>query len=242
MISVCMTTYNGALFIKEQLESIRSQLSDNDEIIISDDGSTDETISIIESLNDKRIIILNHIHKDNPFYPKSTVAAVTYNFENALQKAKGDYIFLSDQDDIWYYNKVEKSLKFLSEYDLVLSNFSTIAENNNLIEEKYLKKCPYSKNNIFNILRPPFLGCCLAFNKKVLDKVLPIPEKVCIHDLWIGLVSNKIGKIKYIDEPLIYHRFWSKNTSNYGKKSPNTILVKLKYRFWNYYQILILQK
>lgn len=238
MISVCMTTYNGALFIQEQVKSILSQLCDDDEIIISDDGSTDDTISIIESLNDKRIKIITHTHKVNPFYPKSTVATVTYNFENALQKAKGDYIFLSDQDDIWYSNKVEMSLRYLLEYDLVLSNFSTIDENNNLIEEKYLKKCPFSKMNILNILKPPFLGCCLAFNKKVLDRALPIPECVCIHDLWIGLVSNKIGKIKYIDTPLIYHRFWSNNTSNYGKKSPNTFLMKLKYRFWNYYQLL----
>lgn len=95
MISVCMATYNGEEYIKEQLESILCQLGEMDEIIISDDGSTDNTLNIIESYNDSRIKI--HINTGKHGF--------VYNFENALQKAKGEYIFLSDQDDIWLPEK-----------------------------------------------------------------------------------------------------------------------------------------
>ena len=94
MISVCMATYNGAMFIKQQLESVLSQITDEDEVIISDDGSSDETLEIIKSLNDKRIKLLNHQHKKNKFYPKSPVASVTYNFEYALHACRGGNIFI----------------------------------------------------------------------------------------------------------------------------------------------------
>ena len=150
----------------------------------------------------------------------------------------GGVIFLSDQDDVWYPNKVKKCLSLLQENDLVLSNFSIIDENGNVVVERYMERCPFSQNNLYNILKPPFLGCCLAFNRKVLEKALPIPKKVCIHDLWLGLVANKYGKIVYYDDPLIFHRFWSNNTSNYGKKSENSLSMRIKYRFWNFVELL----
>ena len=89
MISVCIATYNGEHYINQQLKSILSQLSYNDEIIISDDSSNDKTINIIESFNDKRIKLLKYQKYFNPIY----------NFENTLKNVSGDYIFLSDQDD-----------------------------------------------------------------------------------------------------------------------------------------------
>jgi len=113
-ISVCMATYNGERYLKEQLDSILKQLSFTDEIIISDDGSQDRTIEIIESFGDSRIKLFH-----------STQQNLIYNFENALSKASGDIIFLSDQDDIWYENKVEKSMYHLQKYGLVFSNALT---------------------------------------------------------------------------------------------------------------------
>jgi len=89
MISVCIATYNGEKYIKEQLDSIINQLDKNDEIIISDDGSSDNTIKIIESYKDGRIVLYKNSFKN-----------VVLNFEFAIDKSKGDYIFLSDQDDI----------------------------------------------------------------------------------------------------------------------------------------------
>ncbi|HEY5589376.1 MAG TPA: glycosyltransferase, partial [Candidatus Paceibacterota bacterium] len=92
MISVCITTYNGEKHIQAQLDSILPQLCSTDEIIISDDGSTDRTIQIVEKYEDKRIKIYHHT-KYNKFC-KFPFSKITKNMENALIHAKGDYIFL----------------------------------------------------------------------------------------------------------------------------------------------------
>lgn len=85
-----MATFNGEKFIKEQIDSILCQLSDYDELIVSDDGSTDKTVDIIKSYNDRRISIFNHVRN---FETNSLTSIVSSNFENAIKHAKGDYIF-----------------------------------------------------------------------------------------------------------------------------------------------------
>ena len=95
MISVCMATHNGERFIREQIVSILRQLGPMDEVVVSDDSSTDGTTQVLRSLSDGRIRILHH-------QPRR----ITDNFENALKSAKGDYIYLADQDDIWVDGRV----------------------------------------------------------------------------------------------------------------------------------------
>ena len=129
MISVCMATYNGETYIKEQIESIINQLSSSDELIISDDKSTDNTLKIINEFKDPRIKIYIH-EKDHGFVK---------NFENALEKAKGDFIFLSDQDDIWLPNKVAATLKELEYYDFVVSDCITINKYGEIISHSRIK-------------------------------------------------------------------------------------------------------
>ena len=125
MISVCMASYNGEKFIKAQIGSILMQLGKDDELVISDDGSTDRTVEIIESYGDKRIRLLHH-HKN------LSIAKIRYsrnfyytteNFENALRAAKGDFIFLSDQDDIWAENKITECMAVFSDADCIMHNF-----------------------------------------------------------------------------------------------------------------------
>ena len=112
MISVCIATHNGGRFLKEQLTSILCQIGENDEVIISDDGSTDDTLKIINGFNDKRIIVVNQ--KSPKGLPAHEYA--TLNFENALKHAMGDYIFLADQDDVWVHNKVAVMMKYLENF------------------------------------------------------------------------------------------------------------------------------
>ena len=111
-ISVCIATYNGEKYIRDQLESILSQLDFCDEIVVSDDHSSDKTIAIIKSFNDDRIRVIYN----------SGQKGYTSNFENALKHAKGEYIFLSDQDDIWLKGKVDKCMEYLQDYDFVVSD------------------------------------------------------------------------------------------------------------------------
>src|SRR5665647_351760 len=97
MISVCLTTYNGEKYILEQIQSILCQIGYDDEVIISDDGSTDHTLKILNKQEDHRIII----------HHNSNSKGIISNIENALTHAKGDIIFLADQDDVWLPNKVK---------------------------------------------------------------------------------------------------------------------------------------
>lgn len=231
MISVCMATYNGGRFIKEQIDSILPQLSENDELIISDDGSTDRTLEIIASYKDERIKVFHHKKTVNKYYPTMKVCYSKSNFENALRQAKGDYIFLCDQDDIWEKNKVSESLELLKKYDYVIHNLSVIDENGNVLKEKYYKDQALTFKIFQDIKSLSFWGCCSCFNKKILKNALPIPKRVVQHDSWIGLVAEKIGRCVYIEKTFIRHRIYGENTSTGGKKSKNSTLLKICYRF-----------
>lgn len=231
MTSVCMATYNGERFIKEQIDSILCQLSPDDELVISDDGSTDRTLEIIASYDDKRIKVLHHKSFSSKSFKNSKLPTVSFNFENALKIAKGDYIFLSDQDDIWLPNKIKKSIDALQSADFALSNFSVIDDDGNLKVKKFYKNNPIKKLLLKNILNPHFIGCCLCFDKFILQRILPFPKTTLSHDFWIGLVSMKFGKVSFIDEPLILHRVGNFNTSTACRPSKNSFFIKLKYRF-----------
>jgi glycosyltransferase involved in cell wall biosynthesis len=224
MISVCIATYNGEKFIKEQIESILPQLDSSDEIIISDDKSIDSTINIINEFNDKRIkVIFNKLER-----------GYTNNFENALKHVSGDIIFLSDQDDIWRPNKVERCLEELKFYDIVVSDASIINSENEIISESYFNLRSPRKTFLGNIVKFSFLGCCLAFRSNILKKALPFPvkSKLCTHDNWLFLVGSCFFKYKILDEKLIFYRRHDGNVSTGGLISTTTIWFKIKYRFF----------
>ena len=235
-----MGTHNGSKFIKKQIESILLQLQREDELIISDDGSTDDTISIIESLNDNRIKVI-HFDGIYPTEKRYTIVnhKISYNFLNALNFATGDIIFFSDQDDIWKKDKVQISLKWLEHYDLVVSNFSIIDDEDNITLERFYQKMPAVRKYFIAALNPHMTGCAMAFKKEVLKYAIPFPEELsCGHDNWIGLCANKFGKITFIDEPLFLHRVHSSNNSYLGKKSNNSFFQKINWRLRLFYNIL----
>ena len=232
MISVCIATYNGAKYIKQQLESILSQIGNNDEIIISDDESVDKTVEIIKSINDSRIKILIH-KKENSEILKmksGSFMAVSQNFENALNNAKGDVIFLSDQDDYWLPNKVNTCLSALEENDIVMSNYSIAGENLDVKIESFYAHSPISKYLLVNIARSSFLGCCMAFRKCVLDYVLPFPKNLIGHDFWIGCLGVRNFRFLFIQAPLLLYRRTDSNVSTASAKSKNSLIYKIYYR------------
>jgi glycosyltransferase involved in cell wall biosynthesis len=225
MISVCMATYNGEKYIAEQIKSILSQLGEEDELVVSDDGSIDDTIKILESFNDSRVKIFHHnrnLDNKHPFYPS------TKNFENALAKTKGDYIFLSDQDDVWMPNKVQTTLPFLKEDSLVVSDAWIINENLEK-QEKLSKYMPYKKGYFRNFLKCTTQGCRIAFTKNIKNFCLPFPNGVVIHDFWIRQLAELKFKVSYIPEPLIFYRRHSNNLSKIIK-SKNSPFFMVKYR------------
>ena len=231
MISVCLATYNGEKFIKEQLNSILSQISKNDEIIISDDGSIDDTLNIISSLCDDRIkIYLN----DRINQKLASINLITSNFENALRHAKGDIIFLADQDDVWLNNKVECCMKYLQEYDYVVSDCLITDQHLNVKQtSRFYKGSGFTKNRWKALIAPtPYQGSCAAFNRKVLDIALPFPRRLQSHDRWIGYVSSFFFNYKIIDDSLIYYRRHNLNSSSFDEKSKNTLKSKIIARLY----------
>jgi glycosyltransferase involved in cell wall biosynthesis len=219
MISVCIATYNGEMFIHEQISSIMPQLSESDEIIISDDSSTDHTIDIIKSFNDKRIKVFDKQIFKNP----------TFNFEFALKQASGHIIFLSDQDDVWYHNKVDLMLNSLLTYDLVVCDCHIGNGNLKIIKDSHFK-WRESRTGIFkNLYKNSYLGCCMAFNRKILNKALPFPKYIPMFDTWIGLIGEVFFKTYFLDKKLMIYRRHDNNvtkvTSDY--KSTNNLKIKI---------------
>ena len=221
MISVCIATHNGDKYIKRQLETILSQLGESDEVVISDDGSTDETLSFIRDMDDNRLKVFNYIQ---PIKTKHSHEYVCHNFENALKHAKGDYIFLSDQDDIWLPNKVEVCMRALQEHDLVLHEFMHIDENDIVTQELHYNGA-FRRKNYF-LRAGKHYGCAMAFKRKVLEYALPFPPYLLLHDFWIGILAETLGDFCFIEQPLIKYRFHVQNTS----QIKNPLSFKLSYR------------
>lgn len=233
MISVCMATFNGHEYIKLQIDSILSQLSITDELIISDHGSTDGTIEIVLQYDDPRIILI----KSSPLViSKRKHMLVALNFNIALTEAKGDYIFLADQDDIWLGDRVSKCIPLLNEYSLVMCNCKLINSEGIFLGKMNWIENPISKYFIINLFNMPFHGCCMAFSSRVLNKCLPFPRGLVSHDNWIGLLATLLGKVIYLDEALIAYRRHSTNVSSRGVSS-NTFFFKIYYRLSILYQI-----
>lgn len=218
MISVCIATYNGEKYIREQLDSILMQLGSEDEVVISDDGSKDNTLKIVESYNDKRIIVLHNKGKHG----------FTHNFENAIKNAKGDIIFLSDQDDVWPESKVESFLEVIKPGYLVISDAwvcSGSLEKRFRLSEVRCFKSTYWQN----LYKGMFLGSTMAFTKDSLDYFLPIPN-VLGHDMWFALLSALKNKLIYLDKPLLLYRRHDATVTPSGGKSENSLLYRISYR------------
>lgn len=229
MISVCVATHNGEKYIKQQLESILSQLSQDDEVVISDDGSTDDTLSIINEINDSRIIVYQY---QQPSKTKHSHEYVCRNFENALKHAKGDYIFLSDQDDEWMPNKVEVCMKDLQDHDMVLHEFMHIDENENVIKPLHYNGTFRPHNYLLRVGK--HYGCAMAFRRSVLDYALPFPKHLLLHDYWIGILAETLGDFYFEEQPLLRYRIHLQNTS----QTKNSLRFKLSYRMRTMYNVL----
>ena len=204
-----MATYNGQLYIEEQLSSILKQLNNNDEIIIVDDCSKDKTVSIIESLQESRIKLLKNDKN----------IGVVGNFYKGLCHATGDFIFLSDQDDVWESNKVEKTLKELVNYDLICHDCKVTDSNLNEIYPSYISYRNSGKGVLKNYLKNGYIGCCMAFKKEVFEVAKTNFLEVPMHDVWLGLIAELKGyKVKFMDEILVKYRRHEDVVSETGRK------------------------
>ena len=207
-ISVAMISYQGAKYIEEQLDSILMQLGAEDEVVISDDGSTDGTREILAQYTrkDSRVRMIDG--------PK---AGVKKNVENALRACDGEYIFLADQDDIWMPEKVERVMDTFEKSGVGLVVHDALVTDGNC--QKVILDSFYSLKGsgagvLKNIWRNTYIGCCMAFKRDLLEQVLPIPNYIEMHDQWIGIINDQLKRgTTFIPEKLIKYRRHGSNAS-----------------------------
>lgn len=217
-----MATYNGEKYIQEQLDSFLIQTRLPDELIISDDCSTDKTLEICQTFAKRapfEVKILKNTQ--NLGYAK--------NFENAMKNCGGNLIFLSDQDDVWFPEKIEKVLNIFStnSAQLIVHDIEYCTQNLKPIGETKLKRSYMAVGT--KILHT---GMATALRSEFLKYCLPIPKnKYIAHDLWLSTCADLLNKKYILEEPLAYYRrhnnATSKDNMNYAKKTNKFYFFRL---------------
>lgn len=194
VISVALCTYNGEKYIREELESIIGQSYKNLEIIIVDDVSTDNTFDIVSdySKSDNRV----------KCYQNEVNLGFNKNFEKALTLTTGNYIAISDQDDVWLPDKLQLLLDNIKDNWLIFSNSSYIGDKT---QGKLLKNFRLPADYKGILLRNHVTGHTAMLNRSFLNFVLPFPQKG-YYDWWIGFVASYHNKIGFLDEALTLYR------------------------------------
>lgn len=232
-ISIAIATYNGEKYLREQLESLYSQTMSPDEIIVVDDCSTDNTITILEEY---------HQRYGLKYYVNEKNLGVNKNFEKAILLCNGDYIALCDQDDVWLPHKIETTYKKIKEIEnnepaLVSSlNISVDKDLNVLSKPKPkegtdLNATDYSKTLLGHYSQ----GCTLMMNRKLVKQIIPLPENEIVYDIYIGLVAAMIGNKCIINEPLMLYRHHNNNVLGKINNEKNNISKKFKCFYRNKY-------
>lgn len=204
-----MITYNGAEYLKEMLDSILVNLAKEDEIIVSDDGSTDGTWEMLEKYQkqDTRIRLV-----------KGPQQGVKQNVQNALKYCTGEYIFLADQDDVWTNDKVKKVMEVFETKDcsLVIHDAKVVRMTRPLqMELESFFAFRNAGAGVWkNIIKNSYIGCCMAFKAELLGVALPIPNDIEMHDQWLGVLNDKYYQKSYfLREPLLLYRRHGQNSS-----------------------------
>ena len=195
-----MATRNGETYIKRQLESILTQLTLDDEVIISDDSSSDRTVAIIKGFSDHRI----RLYENNKFF------SPIYNLENALKHASGEIIVLSDQDDVWMDNKITVIRREFSGSQsgikLIVLDGYIVDEDEKIIHDSIFERINSGKGLLKNIYDNTYMGCCMAFSQELLKVALPFTRTIPMHDMWLGLLAELFGTVEFIPTKTIKYR------------------------------------
>jgi len=213
-----MATYNGSEYVKAQLVSILKQLGPDDQVVVVDDASNDNTVEIINSFNDLRIhLSINELNIGS-----------ARTFDRALHQAQGDLIFLSDQDDFWHDGKVTTVLKMFESGDLdLLVHDAVVMRDGKVVHASLFAMCGSSSGVIKNILSNTFTGCCMAFRRDVLRDVLPISAHIGLfHDAWIGVLAQYFGyKVTFVNVPLMDFIRHGRNASTLQRRKIVPIIL-----------------
>lgn len=206
-VSVAMTVCNSEKFLRQQLESIMRELTDKDELIISDDGSADSTMSIIAEMKDPRIRAVVNMPEHN---------GIIQNIQNAIELCRNEIIILCDHDDVWLPGRVRRVREVLESdrnATVVVCNAELINENNRVIHSSFYELRRSRPGAIKNFVRNSYIGCCMAFRSSLLPLIMPISKRVSMHDAWIGILNDIFYKSVFISDVLVQYRRYDNNFS-----------------------------
>lgn len=210
-VSVCMATYNGARYLPAQMSSILSQLGSEDEVVVVDDASSDNSVELLRSLGDARIRI--HRNERNLGHVGS--------FDRALSLARHEVLVMSDQDDVWLPERLARMKDGLREPGCwVLSSNTTFidAEGRPTTYETEGVRSADSRRYLGNIAgiftgRHCYYGCAMAMRREILPIILPMPTFVESHDLWIAMAGNAARANVHLDANTLARRLHGRNAS-----------------------------
>ena len=228
-VSVCMAAYCGERYIGEQIRSILSELRPGDELLVSDDAPGAETERIVRAIaqEDARV---RYLHGEGK--------GVVRNFERVLTAATGDVLFLSDQDDVWLPGKVEAVLREIENGACaVVHDARVVDETLQTIAPSFFALRGSRPGFLHNFLRNGYMGCCMALTRPVLERALPFPPDLPMHDQWLGLTAERFGRVCFLPQPYLLYRQHGGNVTG-GK---TTLSQKLRWR-WSLLRALIRKK
>lgn len=217
-ISVVMATYNGEMYLIEQLNSLREQSKKIDEVLFFDDGSSDKTVDMLNQY-------ISEFQLEDSWHVTVNEKNLGYadNFHKALMAAHGDLIFFSDQDDIWYKNKIEKSAEIMEkhpEIKLLCTDYEPFScvENAPSIPKKILKrmcndgsleKINLSNKNIYIAS----IGCVMCVRKTFRDQIAPFWQEGWAHDDYVWRMAQCADGCYWFHDALIKRRLHDHNVS-----------------------------
>lgn len=210
--SVCMATYNGARHVERQLRTILSELGPDDEVVVVDDCSSDDTVAVIQGIRDRRVRVLQNDRNRRE----------VYSFSRVLLEARNDVIFLADQDDLWVPGRVAVMANELekSGADVVTSNFDWMDDAEVPVDIPYDGvRASASRRHLRNVAdifigKTNYFGCAMAMRREFVAVVAPIPDFVESHDLWIALASNLYRTNLHLDDRTLRKRKHAGNATS----------------------------
>ncbi len=204
LVSIVLGSYNGALFLSQQLNSLVEQTYPNTEIIVTDDASTDNTCLIVRSYMQRHPNIRLHAHAENAGYIK--------NFERGMLLAEGKYIALCDQDDIWEPEKVEELVKNIGDNRIIYCDSLLIDAQGREMGKKMseIRNAIDYNSCLMYVVGAWAPGHAMLFKRELLAECIPFPS-IVTHDFWLGFVGASRGTVKYLDKPLVRYRQHTEN-------------------------------
>lgn len=217
-VSVCMATFNGASFVREQIDSILADLEASDELIVVDDGSVDDSVAVVASIEDSRLTLVES---------ESNHGQVRA-FQTVLGKARHEVIMLADQDDLWPAGRRQVLVDALARADVAAGNYQTFGTRAGGPARPL--RSSYDGHPVGNVLglalgRRPYFGSCMALRREFRGVVLPFPKAVEAHDHWLAIAGIVAGRVAHVEDAVTIRRLHAGNLTPTTRRALGRVIT-----------------